>query len=99
MADFRIWWKGEPGWITYGGRSVPMVVQMASESGKSLLISFEALLGGYVAAMPLSWSDEQHEFVCLIAGLPAVLGKDRPEGVPEFGDVVRPLNPLDGEER
>lgn len=51
--------KGDRIRLSYGGRSVLADVMMASGNGKSLLVSFEAILGGYVSTMPISWVDEQ----------------------------------------
>jgi len=39
--------------ITYEGRTVDGFVIMASPNGRSLLVKFEAMLGGYVGMMPI----------------------------------------------
>lgn len=39
--------------ITYEGRTVPGAVVLASPNGRSLMLSFEAILGGYVGMMPV----------------------------------------------
>ena len=79
---FEQWAAGDSGWITYDDRSVPMQVIIASENGISLLVSFEALLGGYAGTMPLVWMSQECEFRCLIKQHCAVLTKEAPHGVP-----------------
>ncbi len=43
--------------ITYKGRMVPGVVFLASDNGFSLMLSFQAMLGGYVGTMPVLWDE------------------------------------------
>jgi hypothetical protein len=38
--------------ITYDGRTVAGVVKLASGNGASLMLEFEAILGGFVGMMP-----------------------------------------------
>lgn len=59
MAD-HIRNASETGWkisdalhLTYMGRTVDAVVIMASRDGRSLMLAFDAMLGGYVATMPV----------------------------------------------
>ncbi len=51
----RVWKTGERCRITYDGRTVDGAIKLASTNGKSLMLAFEALLGGYVGMMPVSW--------------------------------------------
>lgn len=44
--------------ITYDGRNVEGTVILASSNGKSLMIEFEAVLGGFVGRMPISMADD-----------------------------------------
>ena len=74
-VEFRLWMNGESGYVTYAGRCVPMRVLMASQNGRSLMIEFEALLGGYAGRMPVLW---EGQFRDLIAGLPVLLTKEEP---------------------
>lgn len=46
----------------------PATVLLASANGRSLMLGFEAMIGGYVGTMPVFWSDELGEFVDLING-------------------------------
>lgn len=43
---------------TYQGKAVDAVVQLASPNGKSLIIRFEAMLGGHLGVMPVTQDDE-----------------------------------------
>jgi hypothetical protein len=44
---------GEHVRITYGGRTVDGVVLLASPNGRSLMLGFDAMLGGYLGQMPV----------------------------------------------
>lgn len=44
--------------LTYDGRTVDASVLLASGNGYSLMLSFEALLGGYVGQMPVLLEDD-----------------------------------------
>jgi hypothetical protein len=65
--------------ITFEGRTVPGKVLLASENGQSLMLIFDAMLGGYVATMPVLWRPESRlpedngEFTDLIKGLPVTI--------------------------
>lgn len=50
-----------------GVRTENACVILASKNGKSLVVAFEAMLGGYVGTMPLMWTEEGY-FVDLIKG-------------------------------
>lgn len=45
--------QGDKVYATYNGRTVPAVVTLASPNGRSLVIAFEAMLGGHVGMMPI----------------------------------------------
>lgn len=53
--------------ITYRGRTVDGAVALASSNGKSLMLTFDAMLGGFVGAMPVLM-DEQGVFRDLLEG-------------------------------
>lgn len=45
--------QGERALIKFAGREATATVVMASENGRSLLLSFPAMLGGYLGMMPV----------------------------------------------
>jgi len=48
--------------LTFAGRTVSAFVALASPNGRSLVLMFEANLGGYMGALPLLWDgDAWHE--------------------------------------
>jgi hypothetical protein len=52
--------KFEPGArvrVTFAGRTVEATVVLASRNGRSVLLEFEAILGGYAGLLPLLWVD------------------------------------------
>ncbi len=50
--------------LTCNGRTVPAMVQMASSNGRSIFLSFEAMLVGWVAQMAVLWEkDGWHEII------------------------------------
>lgn len=53
MDPARVWKTGEAVTITFGGVTVAGDVQLASANGRSLILRFEALLGGYAGTMPV----------------------------------------------
>jgi hypothetical protein len=69
----RIWKTGERVEIAFDGRVVFGTVMLASTNGRSIMLGFEALVGGYVGMMPIMWCDADEEFRDLIQGLPVVL--------------------------
>lgn len=58
----RVWKAGEAVRITCMGRTVPGALAMASPNGKSLVVEFEAILGGWVGMTALSWDDATETF-------------------------------------
>ena len=44
---------GDAVMITYDGRTVPGTITLASPNGVSLMLAFDALLGGHVGMMPV----------------------------------------------
>jgi hypothetical protein len=57
---------GDLVWTTHCGMTLPAKVVLASKNGKSLMLSFEAIIGGYVGAMPVSWNETRGEYEDLI---------------------------------
>ena len=43
--------------ISYDGRTVAGVVTLASANGRSLVLEFEAVMGGYLGSMPVLMDD------------------------------------------
>lgn len=57
---------------TYGDKTVDAMVTLASPNGKSLIIMFEAMLGGHVGVMPVLMHDDGR-FESLLEGRPISL--------------------------
>jgi hypothetical protein len=51
--------KGELVFITYEHRTVAGVVEMASSNGVSLMLAFDAMLGGFVGMLPCLWDGKE----------------------------------------
>ena len=65
---------GQRCFLTYGDRKrVPAMIQLASRNAHSLMVSFEAILGGYVGMMPLIWYSHDSTYMDLINWQPALL--------------------------
>ncbi len=67
----HVWKTGDLVRITYEGRSVDGAVKLASQNGLSLMLEFEAVLGGCVGMMPVIYEDG--DFRCLMTRRPVVL--------------------------
>ena len=63
--------------ITCEGRTVPGEVTLASANGKSLILSFEAILDGFVGCMPVMVRDDGS--MCSLASRTAIVLRERPE--------------------
>ncbi len=72
----RIWKTGERCRISYEGRTVEGTVHLASPCGKSLAVTFEAILGGFAGLILASW--EEPRFVDLMWGKPVTLEEPCP---------------------
>jgi hypothetical protein len=48
---------GDPVWIGCDDRTVEGIIALASENGVSLMLQFEAILGGHVGTMPVVLED------------------------------------------
>lgn len=59
--------------ITYEGRTVDALVFMASPNGLSLFVRFEAMLGGFVGAMPVLGETSEGPWRDVFYGLPVAL--------------------------
>lgn len=68
-----IWKKGQHVQITMGGRTVLGVVELVSPNGKSLALTFEAILCGYAGMIPASWDADGATYVGLCCGKPVAL--------------------------
>jgi len=64
----QIFKTGDRVMITFDSFTTPATVLLASENGRSLMLGFEAMIGGYVGMMPVLWSDDFGEFCELVAG-------------------------------
>lgn len=68
--------------IGYADRwSVPGIVKLASPNGKSLMLQFEALLGGYAGLMPVLQRDDG-SYRDLLMGKPVHIEDPRAEKMP-----------------
>jgi hypothetical protein len=78
MTMARVWKTGEPVRIGYADRTVTGSVLLASGNGWSLMLEFDALLGGYAGRMPVLWNESEERFECLIVHRPVTLSEVRP---------------------
>jgi hypothetical protein len=46
--------------ITFALRTVEGTVELASENGRSLVLTFDTLLGGYAGMMPVRWENDAY---------------------------------------
>lgn len=69
MTTFR---TGDAVVIGYGERTVPGIVKLASPNGQSLMLQYEAILGGFVGAMPVL-GDDRGGYRDLIFGQPVTV--------------------------
>lgn len=53
-----IYEKGDSVQIEHEGRTVDGTITLASPNGKSLILAFEAMLGGHVGQMPVTMRDD-----------------------------------------
>jgi hypothetical protein len=63
-----------------GADTVEATVLLASENGRSLMLSFEAMIGSpgagaYVGMMPILWEEERGEFTDLIQARPVKISR------------------------
>jgi hypothetical protein len=57
MKSPKIWKTGDSLMVSFKGRRVLGQVKLASENGRSLMLEFDAMLGGYVGMMPVLEED------------------------------------------
>ena len=62
----KIWKTGDAVRITYRGRTVDGAIQLASPNGRSIMLSFEAVLGNYAGGMPAMRGENGGPFYCLV---------------------------------
>lgn len=72
-----IFHTGDPVTIGCQGRTVQGVVELASPNGKSLMLSFEAMLAGHVGMMPVLLEDDG-VFRSIISGIAVELEGRKP---------------------
>jgi hypothetical protein len=58
---------GDPIWIEHDGRTVEGTILLASENERSLVVGFEAMLGGHLGMMPVLL-DEHGYYRSIITG-------------------------------
>jgi hypothetical protein len=58
--------------VTYAGDTLPAQVLLVSANGRSLMLSFGGMLGGYIGSMPVL-QDDAGEYRDLIAGEPVFI--------------------------
>jgi len=58
--------RGDKVRFQFQGRTIDAMVILASVNGRSLILSFEGLVSGYVGMMPVVWEDDFMRFVDLI---------------------------------
>lgn len=75
MAELFPVQAGDPIYLCYEGTETYGSVLLASTNSKSLMLKFEAILGGYVGMMPVLWNDGTSEYLDLIQGQPVVIHK------------------------
>lgn len=69
MNPPRIFQTGESVTIRYRQKTAAGRVKLASDNGRSLMLEFDAMLGGYAGMMPVLWlEDRQPGFYCLVEG-------------------------------
>lgn len=73
MTELKIRKPGELVRVTYEGRTVSAMVGLASPFGNSLILVFQAMLGGYIGTMPVLWDEESSKFRDLIEGKPVTI--------------------------
>jgi hypothetical protein len=56
--------------ITYENQTVDGEVKLASSNGVSLMLEFDAMLGGYVRLLPCLWAENRNAFLDLIENKP-----------------------------
>jgi len=57
MEPPRIWRKGELCRVTYAGRTVDALVEVGSQNGASIGVTFEAILGGFAGVISAYWDE------------------------------------------
>lgn len=67
--------------VTCGDRTVPANVVMVSSNQVSILLSFEAMLGGHAGMMPATrWDMERNAYRSIIDGTEIIVKKLQPRG-------------------
>jgi hypothetical protein len=59
MNDLLPLKRGDCVTISNGTRKLHGIVELASPNYRSLMVSYEGILGGFVQMVPLLWSDEE----------------------------------------
>ena len=71
MRDGKLEHRGEFAWVTYRGKTVRVMCTLLSPNGESAIIMFDAMLGGHLGMMLITWRDDRYE--SLIEGEPLVM--------------------------
>lgn len=62
------WAQGQAVRITYRGEACAGTIQLASENGRSLMLAFDAFLGGYAGMMPVLGDENGENYRDLLLG-------------------------------
>lgn len=73
----RIWQVGDLVEVRCDGASAPGVVILASRNGRSLMLSFEGIVAGFLGMMPVLWDDGTQMFRELMQDRPVELFEGR----------------------
>lgn len=72
--------RGEFVVVTASGRTVRAMVTLASANGRSIVLMFDAMLGGFVGVMPVSLDDDDGTGAATGAaldGMPVTITRER----------------------
>lgn len=93
MAIPIVFKTGDPVQIAYRGASIDGVVELASSNGKSLMLRFDGLLGGFAGRMPVLFDEASDAFRDLIVTAFVELARAEVKPVPGVDDST-PYNEL-----
>lgn len=73
MKDGKLEYRGEHVFVTYRHKTVVAMCVLCSPNGKSAILMFDAMLGGHLGMMPISWDDAGNGYRSLMEGDPLVV--------------------------